>query len=216
MVAAVWYRPRMIRASALFALPLAAGLLLAGCAASPPEPQTEPGAAPPASTTAAVSDPVSSSEAAAPSSSAATAEAVPKTDGLTKLDTYGLPLSIKLPEGTPVAERKGASMGFSKSPGGVFIGSSFSDIKIRVFKAGDSEKPIANMKKQRKARNSCDHKLVREEADMLVYQCAKDDHYAILLLDIGGTAYVCESESFAKTPELVEPQIAACRSLKAL
>lgn len=191
-------------------------LIGTGCAASPQEPQAEASAETSAATTADEPDPVPTSEAAAPTSSSAAPEALPKADGLTKLDTFGLPLSIKVPEGTPVAERKGANMGFSKSLGGVYVGGFFNDIKLRVFKAGDSEKPIANMKKTRRARNSCDHKIIREEADMVVYRCAKDDHYAILVLDIGGISYVCESDSFAKTPELLGPQIAACRSLKAL
>lgn len=205
----------MLRSSVALVALWVQGLTLGGCAASPQEAQTEPVAEGAVSTTA-VSNMAPSSEAAASTSSSAGPDTAPKSEGLTKLDAFGLPLSIKVPEGTPVAERKGAAMGFSKSPGGVFIGSNFSDIKLRVFKAGDNEKPIANMKKQRKARNACDHKILREEADLIVYQCAKNDHYALLVLDIGGTSYVCESESFAKTPELLEPQITACRSLKAL
>ncbi len=167
-------------------------------------------------------EPSSSSEPAAPAASASESvsapeprEEAPKKSRLVRLDAYGLPLSIEVSD-----EKPDVSAWKIDSSGGAAVGSHFTDVTVHVYKADAKLQTLAKAKITRKKMSGCDaYPLIKEEADHLVFDCkmrSMNTLQFLMLREIGGVTYVCESEGHADTVADLDVDLAACRTLKPL
>jgi hypothetical protein len=211
------HRPRL--SLVLVSLFVGAAAAFTGCGGSSAQPASgavpEPSEPPPAEAASAApsSDPVSE-----PASSARpTKEEAGDKPLVLKLDGQGLPLSIEMPKADLAAEARGWTL---DKTGGAEVGSGFTKAYVHVYKADAKLKTLAAAKVTRKKMSGCDaYPLVKEEADHLVFDCkmrSMHTHQFLMLKEIGGTTYVCESQSHAETVADLEASLAACRTLKAL
>jgi hypothetical protein len=105
--------------------------------------------------------------------------------------------------------------------GGVEVGSSFFRPSVHVWKADAQLQSLAQAKKTQKKVPGClTHPVVREESDHLVFDCTMKSiphgYDFLMLVERGGVMYACASESHQKETQGFEPELEACRSLKAL
>ena len=187
---------------------------LAGCGFFAPKPASGPAPEPsPKQAAAAPADLLPSSE---PVSSARPriVEEVDDKPKVFKLDGHGLPLSIEVPHYSEVEAWT------LDEAGGAKIGSQFYKVSVHVYKPGAKLKTLAAAKITRKKMSGCDaYPLVKEEADYLVFDCkmrSMHTHQFLMLKDVGGVTYACESENHAATVADLEESLAACRTLKPL
>lgn len=54
----------------------------------------------------------------------------------------------------------------------------------------------------------------KEAKDLLVYERGESELDFVMLLKVGGVTFACQSMGGEKTEALLEPSLAACRTLK--
>ena len=88
-----------------------------------------------------------------------------------------------------------------------------SDVQVHVYKPSAKLKTLAAAKITRKKMSGCDaYPLIKEEADYLVFDCKMRSMHTLqflMLRDIGGVTYVCESEGHAETVADLDDEFAA-------
>ncbi|MBL8740562.1 MAG: hypothetical protein JNK04_05700 [Myxococcales bacterium] len=152
--------------------------------------------------------PVSRSDAPAPAPEQAVDASTPAP---VKLEAFGLPLTIDLAPGTAVQR------GVVHAADGVEIGDITSEVKVYVFKADAQVKTLATAKARKRVPGCDAQSIVQEGPDHYIFKCKMRSMEPLVLLmlrEVNGVTYGCESSGAAKSPTELEPQLAACRTIK--
>lgn len=189
---------------------LGSGCALFGGSAGSSAPDAEP-----AKAAAGADKPAPTPSASAAASAPASDEpSEPKTKTVS-LKPFGLPLAIEVPKYT--GDTSAYTLG---KEGGAEVGSALQPPAVHVWKAGPQLQTLAQAKNTLKKVPGClTHPLVREEADHLMFDCTMKSiphgYDFVMLKEIGGTVYVCESSMHREQPTGFEAELEACRSLRA-
>jgi hypothetical protein len=170
-----------------------------------------PADAPVATQTAAADTaaPTATAEASAAPTAAPSAapSATPAAPPEIKLTEYAL-----APHGLPLVMQSFEKIEFDKTKDGGVVGRN-EFAKVSVGKPYAKLPSLAKFKELHAKKDATD-KLIRDEADLLVYEDAKQEYHEIAAtVKVGGATYFCLMTGLGK--QHIEKGIESCRSIKA-